>query len=191
MDTIVDARGKSCPQPVICTKRALESLDAGVLTTIVDNDIARDNVIRLAKSLDYPVDVEQKEEGYYIKIKKEIDMARSLDTVQGAVILVTSATMGRGSDELGRILTKSFFFTLTETLPLPRAVLFINGGVKLTCEGSHVLEEVISLEKKGVEILSCGTCLDFFRLKEKLCAGSVTNMCNIVEKMMTVKSITV
>ncbi|WP_028308976.1 sulfurtransferase-like selenium metabolism protein YedF [Desulfitibacter alkalitolerans] len=191
MDNLVDARGLACPEPVICTKKALEKLEAGTITTIVDNDVAKDNIIRFAKSFDYPVEVEKKDENYHIKIRKSGGLIADIDSGKNIAILITSKFLGRGNDELGKVLTKSFFFTLTETYPLPKTIMFINSGIILTCEGSNVLEEIIDLEKKGVEILSCGTCLDYYQLKDRLCVGSITNMYSIVEKMINNKLISV
>lgn len=189
MDNLIDARGLACPEPVICTKKALDNLKTGIITTIVDNEVAKDNVLRLAKSLEYPVEVEKKDENFYIKIKKEMNFVEELDTSDEFVILITSEFLGRGNDELGMILTRSLFFTLTETTPLPRTIIFLNSGIKLTCEGSSVLGEIIALEKKGVEILSCGTCLDYYKLKDKLCVGSISNMYSIVEKLIKYRTI--
>jgi selenium metabolism protein YedF len=191
VETLVDARGLGCPQPVICTKKALENLQSGVLTTIVDNEVAMDNVIRLAKTLDYPVEVEKKDQSIYIKIKKEMDMLESLESQKGSVVLISSEFMGKGSDELGRLLCKSFFFALTEMDTLPQAIIFLNSGVKLTCEASDVLGEIILLEKKGVEILSCGTCLDYFKLKDRLCVGEISNMYSIAERLLNSITITI
>lgn len=92
--------------------------------------------------------------------------------------------MGEGSEELGRILIKGFLFALTQQEHLPSTVLFYNGGAKLTTEGSASLEDLKTLEANGVEILTCGTCLDYYGLKDKLAVGGVTNMYVIVEKQM-------
>lgn len=191
MENFVDARGLACPEPVICTKKALEKLESGTITTIVDNDVAKDNIVRLAKSFDYPVEVEKKDENYYIKIRKSGSLITDIDASKNIVMLISSQFLGRGNDELGKVLTKSFFFTLTETQPLPKTIMFINSGIVLTCHGSNVLEEIIDLEKKGVEILSCGTCLDYYNLKDRLCVGSITNMYTIVEKMLNNKLISI
>ncbi|MBC7343131.1 MAG: sulfurtransferase-like selenium metabolism protein YedF, partial [Clostridia bacterium] len=86
---------------------------------------------------------------------------------------------------LGQVLMRSFFYTLREAEVVPGSIIFINSGVKLACEGSPVLSDLMALEKRGVRILSCGTCLDYFQLKEKLCVGSISNMYSIVEAMMT------
>jgi selenium metabolism protein YedF len=91
--------------------------------------------------------------------------------------------MGRGSEELGKILIKSFIYTLTQSTPYPSCLLFYNGGIKLTCKGSEVLDDLKKLEEEGVEILSCGTCLDFYKMKDNLGVGEVTNMYVILEKL--------
>lgn len=99
------------------------------------------------------------------------------------VIFITSAELGRGSAELGAILMKNFMYALIENKELPCSMLFINSGVQLTCENSPVLEHLMNLREQGVEILSCGTCLDYFKLKEKLCVGQVTNIYTILERI--------
>jgi len=181
---IIDARGMACPIPVINTKKVLESIDAGSVTTIVDNDAAMENVVALAKSLCCEVDVQRKDNEFYIQItKKETALHGEEQEHRETVILVSSSQLGRGSEELGEILMKSFMFTLFESEQLPRSILFINSAVYLTCENSPVLEHLMGLQKRGVELLSCGTCLDYFKLKEKLCVGQVTNMYTILEKI--------
>ncbi|GEA14593.1 MAG: hypothetical protein PWR22_1168 [Moorella sp. (in: firmicutes)] len=190
VEKIVDARGLACPQPVIQTKKALESLGPdGELVTIVDNEVARDNVLKLARSLECATSVREQGSEYYIHIRKESIPATQLSVNPGQVLLVTSASLGRGSEELGSILMRSFFYSLSETEVLPRRVLFINSGVQLCCQGSPVLDSLLALEQKGVEILACGTCLDYYHLKEKLCAGSVTNMYTIIEHLMAAEKV--
>ncbi len=184
MEKLVDARGLNCPQPVIFTKEALEKIECGIVTVIIDNEVAKDNIIRLAKKFDYPIEITKEEEAFYIKIRKEVTMKKQLDTAAGTVLLMSSEFFGKGSDELGKVLSKSLFFTLLETEPILQSIIFLNSGVKLVCEDSHILEEIIELEKKGVEILSCGTCLEYFHLKNKLCVGSISNMYVIVEKLL-------
>ena len=96
---------------------------------------------------------------------------------------VTGAAMGQGSDELGTMLMKSFLFALTQLPEPPATVLFYNGGAHLTTEGSPCLEDLKTLEAQGTEILTCGTCLNYYGLTEKLAVGGVTNMYTIVEKL--------
>ena len=98
--------------------------------------------------------------------------------------VVSADHMGEGNDELGRALIKGFLFALTMQEELPATVLFYNGGAHLTCQGSDSLEDLNTLQDRGVEILTCGTCLDFYGLKDQLAVGSVTNMYDIVERQM-------
>lgn len=180
----VDARGLACPIPVINTKKALESIGEGIVTTIVDNEEARDNVVTLANGIGCEVDVQQKEKEFHISISKKSEtMTVHHNEAENTVIFVSSSELGRGSAELGEILIKSFMYTLVESDSPPQALLFVNGGVKLTTENSPVLEHLLTLNQRGVEILSCGTCLDYFKLKEKLCVGQVSNMYTIYEKL--------
>ena len=99
------------------------------------------------------------------------------------VVAVGSAEMGNGEPRLGRILMKSFLYSLTQLEELPQTVLFFNGGVRMTTEGSESIEDLKALESQGVEILSCGTCLDFYGLKDKLLVGGITNMYVIAQTM--------
>lgn len=181
---VIDARGMSCPKPVVSTKKILEAIQDGSVTTIVDNEAAKDNVVALAGSMGCEVDVEQKGKEYYIQItKKGSCLQTEVNRTASTVFLISSSEMGRGSAELGSVLIKSLMFTILESDELPATMLFVNGGVFLTCEDSPVLEHLMNLEKRGVEILSCGTCLDYFKIKDKLCVGQVTNMYTILEKM--------
>ncbi len=184
----VDARGEACPKPVIMTKKELDNLHEGIITTIVDNEVAKDNVSKLANSLGYDYDVDKKSDTeYYIHITKgEVKDEANVcipDTFKDLTIAFASNTMGGGSEELGKILMKSFMYTLTEATPFPSTLLFYNSGVYLTCEGSEVLEDLKTLEAEGVEIISCGTCLDFYNIKEKLQVGEISNMYTIYEKL--------
>lgn len=185
----VDARGQACPRPVIMTKKALEEMDEGIVITIVDNEVAKENVSKLAKSLGYEYEVDKKGDSeFYIAITKgegteeSCDVCKS-DKFKDLTIAFSNDKMGGGSDELGRILIKSFIYTVTESTPYPSTLLFYNGGVHLTVEGSPILDDLKKLEEEGVEILSCGTCLDFYDLKDRLKVGQVTNMYSIYEKL--------
>ncbi|MFZ5639516.1 MAG: sulfurtransferase-like selenium metabolism protein YedF [Bacillota bacterium] len=180
----VDARGLPCPMPVINTKKILDNIREGTITTIVDNDAAKENVLALARGMGCDVKVEQKDNDFYIQITKTDFCSLAKNEESGnTVIFCSSSELGRGSAELGAILMKSFMFTLVESAERPRAMLFVNSGVYLTCEGSPVLEHVRNLQEQGVEILSCGTCLDYFKLKEKLLVGQISNMYTIYEKL--------
>jgi selenium metabolism protein YedF len=181
---ILDTRGMACPMPVINTKKALEAMKQGSVTTIVDNDTARKNVVALARSMYCEVDVQQKKDEFYIHItKKESSLHMEEHETGDNLFLVSSSVFGRGSEELGAVLMKSLMFSLVENEVMPQTIVFANSGVKLACEGSAVLEHLMIMEKRGVEILLCGTCLEYYKLKEKLCVGQVTNMYTILEKM--------
>lgn len=188
----LDCRGLACPKPVIMTKKELEAMKSGELEIIVDNVAARENVSKFANNLGLEYGVKESENLYYITIKKSGDVSSnsceamdfdSMSFERKVVILVTNDKMGLGDDKLGSALMKSYMYALTESDIKPKSILFLNAGVKLTVHDSEVLESLQALEKHGVEILSCGTCLDFYDLKEKLAIGSVTNMYTIVEKM--------
>jgi selenium metabolism protein YedF len=185
----VDGRGLACPKPVILTKKELDSIEEGVVSTIVDNEVAKENVSKLAQSLGYDFQVKQSEDEsyYYIDIYKgQVELDGEVDKdkdLKDMVIAITADTMGKGNEELGKILIKSFVYTVSETPPYPKTMVFYNGGVRLTCQGSPVLDDLIRLEDKGVEIISCGTCLDFLELKDKLKVGSISNMYTIYEKL--------
>ncbi|MDI9475338.1 MAG: sulfurtransferase-like selenium metabolism protein YedF [Bacillota bacterium] len=193
MNKQVDARGMNCPLPVIHTKKALEEIETGAVTTIVDNEVAKENVLKLAKSMDLEANVKQDQGNYYIDIFKESQTGTTVlessvlqhktEDKEGLIILITKDKLGTGSDELGALLMSSYLYTLTEVLPCPTCIIFLNGAVNLTVEGSESLEHIRTLETKGVEILSCGTCLDYFGLNDKLAVGSVSNMYTIVEKL--------
>lgn len=185
----VDARGEACPRPVIMTKKELDNFKEGILTTIVDNEVAKDNVSKLANSLGYSYNVDKvSDTEFYIHITKGEAVEEEVnvcipDTFKDLTIAFASNTMGKGSEELGKILIKSFVYTLTESTPFPSTLIFYNSGVYLTCEGSEVLEDLKTLEEEGVEIISCGTCLDFFGIQDKIQVGEISNMYTIYEKL--------
>ncbi|KUG03719.1 hypothetical protein ASZ90_018862 [hydrocarbon metagenome] len=194
MSKIVDARGLDCPQPVILTKRAMDEGEGITeLVTIVDRDVARENVKRLAQSQGYECNVEQKDGDYHIHMLKtavleQKDSAACADIV----ILIKSDLFGEGDPELGQVLMKGFLYTLNELEAGLKALIFMNKGIFLTIEGSPVLEHIQALEKKGVEVLSCGTCLDFYQKTQSLAAGKITNMYTAVETMSeAAKTITI
>ncbi|NLW17122.1 MAG: sulfurtransferase-like selenium metabolism protein YedF [Firmicutes bacterium] len=189
----VDNRGLACPEPVIRTKKALDNMTSGTLVSIVDNEIAKENVLRLANSMGLATSVTEEEGLFHIQITKDGDATSepatlelvncSLPTAKHTTLLVKSDLFGEGDPALGQVLMKSFFHALNESSVLPREIFFVNAGVRLTCEGSAVLSKLQELEEKGVQIFSCGTCLDFYHLNEKLAIGAVTNMFTIVEAL--------
>lgn len=195
---IVDARGDACPIPVVKTKQAIQSLQgAGVVETLVDNEIAVQNLTKMASLKGYGVESEKRSDDCY-RVRMTVNgfedsgkaeepekiLRQPMPEQKNIVVAVGADHMGEGSNELGQALLKGFLFALTMQEELPTTVLFFNGGAHLTCEGSDSLEDLRALEEKGVEILTCGTCLDYYGLKDKLAVGGVTNMYDIVEKQM-------
>lgn len=189
MDLTVDALGDKCPVPVVKAKKALATMDSGTLEVLVDNETSVTNLTSFAKAQNCAVSHEQLgEEKFSVRIVKDensvaVDAGGSAG-VGPSVVVVPSSVMGHGDDELGEVLIKAFVFALTQQDDLPDAVLFYNGGVKLTCEGSAVLDDLRKLADAGVEILSCGTCLKHYGIEEKLAVGEATNMYVIVEKQL-------
>ena len=184
----VDARGLACPKPVINTKKELEKLEEGFVHVVVDNTMARENLIKLSKSLGYEYEImSENDDEIHISIKKgdaimEIQSDEN-NELSDTCIFISSDKMGVGDDKLGEILMKGYIYTLTETKPYPKNILLVNSAVTLSTANEATIENLLILEKAGVDIQSCGTCLDFYDLKDDLKVGSVTNMYNIVETM--------
>jgi selenium metabolism protein YedF len=194
--------GKACPIPVVETKKALAGLKPDdVLEVLVDNRVAVQNLTKLAAQRKLTIEEEKKDENLYqVNLTvtaatqiKEAEMESSdceveVDSGQTIVVL-SSDKMGEGDEKLGRILMKGFLYALTEQEKLPKTVIMYNNGVKLAVEGSESLADLKLLETQGVEILSCGTCLNHYQLTEKLGVGSVTNMYTIVERLTQAKKV--
>lgn len=184
---IEDCRGLACPAPVITTKKALARAGGLPVRLLLDNGAPKENVLRFARTHNCRVEEETYENGWQITLYPDSNqqpVQPQSSTGQQATLLITSDRLGEGPDELGLLLMKNFIITLLE-LPLPPdTIFFINSGVRLTTTGSELLEPLSKLADKGTEIFSCGVCLDYFGLREKLVAGAVTNMYSIAEKML-------
>jgi selenium metabolism protein YedF len=185
MSMIIDARGLSCPQPVVLTKNALEKADD--LIVIVDNATAKQNVSRLAESHGLGVSVDEKGDGIYLRLTRPADQSLGGKVpllFEPTVLLVASNTLGRGDDELGGVLMRTFIHTLGESDIKPHKIIFMNSGVKLVTQGSEVIDDLRALEKESVEILACGTCLGHFGLKDAVEVGRISNMYEITMALM-------
>ncbi|MDI6776600.1 MAG: sulfurtransferase-like selenium metabolism protein YedF [Syntrophales bacterium] len=186
----VDARGLACPLPVIRTREALAEVTEGTVTVLVDNPESRENVRRFAVSQGCEVVVSEGEGIFCIEITKPPGEGGERARVEairagGDVVCITTDRFGTGSEELGRILMNAFLNTIWDYHPRPTKLLFINAGVMLTTEGSEVLEALELLEREGVDIFSCGTCLGYYGIKDKLRVGKVTNMYEIVDALLS------
>jgi selenium metabolism protein YedF len=185
MSMIIDARGLSCPQPVVLTKKAMEKADD--LIVIVDNAAAEQNVSRLAENQGLAVSVEEKGDGIYLRLTRPADESLGGKVpllFEPTVLLISSSTLGHGDDELGSVLMRSFMHTLGESDIKPHKVIFMNSGVKLVVRGSELVDDLRSLEKEGVEILACGTCLGHYGLKDAIEVGRISNMYEITLALM-------
>lgn len=190
---IVDAIGQACPMPVVLAIQALKELDgAGTLEVHVDNEIAIQNLTRMAASRNLTAVARKIDEKHFVVRMDSAGASAPAedpapacipDLRQHTVVAIGSASMGQGSDELGAILMKGFLYALTQQERLPDTILFYNGGATIPVEGSVSLEDLRTLEAMGVEILTCGTCLNYHSLTDKLAVGAVTNMYDIVEKL--------
>ncbi|MEW6183340.1 MAG: sulfurtransferase-like selenium metabolism protein YedF [Bacillota bacterium] len=191
----IDARGKPCPQPVLLVK---QKADAGEerFAVLVDNRAAVENVKRYGEKSGYSTAVEELE-GHWRITGEKTAVAQTGDDAQprmsaaqqgsgkpSPVLILMSETLGRDNEELGRMLTNIFISTLAVNKAQPRKIVLMNAGVKLACEGSAVLEAMGDIEKKGVEILACGTCLNFYKLNHSLRVGRTADAYEIVNIML-------
>jgi selenium metabolism protein YedF len=185
----LDVRGLSCPAPVVSVKRALEAGE-GELRVLLDDGAPRENVRRFAEGRGYTVREEPLEGGFALTLTgAQAQEVRQAGRPGGAVMLIGSDRLGDGPEELGRLLMRNFIMTLLELDALPDRMLFVNSGVLLTAAGSEVIEDLEALGNRGVEVLSCGVCLDYFKKKELLAAGGVTNMFTIAESLLGASSV--
>jgi len=183
----IDCRGLACPAPVIATKNAIEEAAGSPLLILLDNGAARENVLRFCASKGITVSEKMGDDSTSLIISGSIQ-----DSSQGyldgknssPVILIASDRLGSGSDELGLLLMKNFLIALLELHNQPEKILFMNSGVLLTTAGSEVAEPLGKLENSGVEILSCGVCLEYYGVTDKLVVGKTTNMYTIAEYVL-------
>lgn len=190
---LVDARGLNCPMPVVNAKAAIDQMEEpGEVKVLVDNEIAVQNLVKFAASKNLEAKSNKLSDNEFEVIINAIagDGASDNDAVNcvpdardgDMVVVLSSKCMGTGDETLGGNLMKAFIFALTKQDKLPQSILLYNSGAFLSCEDSESLEDLKLLEAEGANILTCGTCLDFYGVKEKLAVGTVTNMFEIVEK---------
>lgn len=193
---IIDALGKPCPIPVIEAKKALSEPGADCVLVKVDNSVAVQNLEKMAKGYGYGLSYEEKPENVFdvtISLAGKIPPQQTVQApgqpqvqcgpVDRLVVVISKNTMGEGSEELGKILIKGFIYSLTELPVLPECLLFLNSGAFLTAPGSNTLEDIKKLEEKGTQVFTCGTCVNYYGLKEKPAVGGIIDMFGITEKM--------
>jgi selenium metabolism protein YedF len=188
----IDARGLSCPAPVLHTRAALEEDKPGTVRVVVDNPASQENVKRFLESQGFETALEIEGENYIVtgncgslpgprREPKEIGKGET--ELRKILIMCATDRIGFGDDVLGLKLMLSFLRTLKEMGPELWRLVFVNNGVKLAVEGSEALEDLKELEKNGLKILVCGTCLTHFSLLGKKQVGETTNMLDIVIAM--------
>lgn len=183
---IIDCRGQQCPQPVINTRQVMLAEPETTLKVLVDDQVCQDNVSRLAKAQGYTIDAVQDDSSIELTLTPGSGPQTAQETVSATgptILFIGSDEMGNGDPKLGQILMKNFIFTLTEADVTPDAIFFVNSGVKLTIGGSDVLEPLEELVKRGVDVASCGLCLEFFDAKEALAVGRISNMLELVNAL--------
>jgi len=193
---LIDARGQLCPQPLILAKQAINDANiSGEFLLLIDNETSKENVERFL--MDNHMLFETKKEGDCFQlivsksgenINNKIDeychISPEKKSDQNHIIVIKNDKMGAGADELGVILIKGFINTIKAVSPLPQKIIFYNNGVKLTLKDSPVIESLKELEKKGIKILVCGTCTDYFNIKDKIGCGTISNMYDIVDSLI-------
>ena len=197
MEKRIDCMGMACPLPVINAKKAIESFtEDGTLSVKVDNETAVENLTRLGEHNGFAVTSEKNGEKEYTVVmqvkaaaagKAEVPaeaVSCALPAKGGKVVVLSANTMGSGDEQLGKKLMKAFIFALTNQDEAPEKVICYNSGAYLTTEDPDTIKELKSLEEAGTVVMTCGTCLDFYGLKEELQVGIVSNMYDIVEAQM-------
>ncbi len=187
----IDTRGRLCPMPLIMTKKAIqESLQDEEMVIITDNTTACGNLKDYLRELNYDFTTEENDSEQYIRFTKPAMFESDVDAAQfcslpsqkrSYVIVLKSCNMGSGDNQLGDILMRAFINSLVEADSLPESIIMYNSGVKLAVKGSDTALSLQKLEDRGVAVFSCGTCLDFYNLKESLAVGVITNMFKITQ----------
>ena len=179
MEKKLDCKGMACPLPVVTAKKAMEEFtEEGIVEVVVDNDTAVQNLLKLAAKSNFAAASEKKSDEEFvvrIEVKPDVGAEKNENEKKSGptTVVISSATMGSGDDELGKNLMKAFIFALTNVTPTPDNIIFYNGGAHLTVEGSASLED----------LKNCGTCLNFYGIAEKLQVGQVSNMYDIAQTM--------
>lgn len=199
MNKIIDAKGKNCPMPVIMAKKEIDGGNNSFVVE-VDNNIAVQNIQKLANSQGFITDLKEDNKIFKVYFSKSSDDVSSeekceecndiLDKIEenkNALgtwsVFIGKEIIGAGNEELGKSLMKMYFYTISEGEDLPKSVLFMNDGVKVPTLNEQAIEHLKDLEKKGVEVLVCGACLNFYGLEENLKVGKVSNMYDITNQM--------
>ena len=200
---VIDVLGKPCPIPVIEAKKALAEQVVDGITVKVDNIVSVQNLEKMANGYGYSFSYkESTEDSYEVKIIKDRNKMLGSEPEQsisfashagvqtsGRAFIIGRNTMGDGSQELGKVLIKGFIYSLTELPVPPQVLIFFNSGAFLTSEGANTLADLKALEEKGTEILTCGTCINYYNLRDEPLVGAVANMYEIAEIISSIDSV--
>lgn len=180
----VNAIGEVCPKPVIMTKKALKEIESGIVEVSVDNETSKENVEKMAHEMGHIFETKKDGEIFVVTITKSKEEKKVESKEENIVVVLASDKMGEGEEELGKILIKGFIYALTEAETLPKTILLYNKGVLLSTVVEDTIKDLKKLEERGVEILSCGTCANFYHVQDSIKVGTVTNMYTILERQM-------
>jgi selenium metabolism protein YedF len=197
---IVDAKGELCPKPLIMTKKALgEIAEDETLEILIDNETSMKNVTRFLEDHSMQIRMEKKGNVFHLMVSKTGVIPESATVAEyceievpkrnNLVIAFQRSWLGDGAEELGQILIKAFVNTLPEVSAKAKTIVFLNSGIFLALKDSQVIDTLIKLENSGVEILVCGTCLDYYQKKKELGVGRVSNMYDILERLSCATSV--
>jgi len=184
----IDCRNWQCPQPVIEVRKAMLAEPQQILEVLLADDAAYQNVSRLAQNSGYSIEEKSSDGFTNLTLSPRQALAKTADkpTSNGSTILFcASEKMGDGDEELGRLLLKNFLITLLDTTELPDCIYFVNSGVRLACQGAETVEILEKLACRGIDIASCGLCLEFYKIKNDLQVGRITNMLEIAEAQLS------
>lgn len=199
---VLDARGLPCPQPVILVRKALAEGGFDTLEITVDDPASRENLLKFAAYAKCQVEeLEMEGDLTRLRLTPQGTLAASTgeapvpgsarEAGQGGVVLLTADGIGQGDQDLARLLMRGFVYTLTETEHPAQRVILMNSGVKLAVAGSESVGHLRKLEERGVEVLACGTCLEFYGLTKALAVGGITNMYEIAGHLLEGPTVTV
>lgn len=185
----IDTKGKLCPAPLIMTKQGLQQAQPGETVEIVtDNDTACSNLLNYLSELKLTPEIKQEGTIHILRVVKPVILSENREAASfcttppnNYAVVIKSEVMGGGDDELGRILLRAFINSLKEADKLPGSIILYNGGIRIALNGTDTARTLQELENRGVTILVCGTCIDFYDVKDCLAAGMISNIYKITK----------
>ncbi|MBN2742492.1 selenium metabolism protein YedF [Breznakibacter xylanolyticus] len=191
---IIDTRGQLCPKPLIMAKQVFNTLEPGqIMEVLTDHETSLSNLMNFFTALKAIPVSEKHDDGWHVYATKPLSghvepvnpeafCQTSNATPTGKhVVCLTSNLMGKGDDQLGALLMRGFINALAEQDVLPSHIICYNGAVKLAIKGTDTLTSLITMENQGVNIILCGTCVDFFDIKPQIGTGTISNMYQITQ----------